>query len=213
VVTNAAADSSANVVYFGKSTPPSGGDFDENAYILNVQLPTGGYLDGLALEYTSTTNDNNDETTKILQRRRFDENPNACGHCINHSSTRANAEVIYIDWTDIMLGQQVVQNDESLSPACSISKEDNDDQCYYPIPNIVRADKSPWYSVIGEKHCDNNNNDSIDDGIVRFTGHGKCCGAVFCATRDINAEEEILFDYALFPPLASWAKDWYDQSQ
>jgi SET domain len=215
VVTSAANAHDNVVVYLGKSSPPSAGagDFDTNAYILNVQLPTGGYLDGLALEYTTTTFDRNDET---VVHRRLDENPNACGHCINHSSARANAEVISIDWTDIMLaGRRVVHEDES-SSSRSKEEEEEDDRCYYAIPNIVRADKSPWYAVIGEEHNSNDtNNDDNDNhnGIFRFTGTGKCCGAVFCATRDIDAGEEILFDYALFPPLPAWAKDWYDAAQ
>jgi hypothetical protein len=195
---SAADDSGVNVAYLGKSTTPSTRDFDENAYILNVQLSTGGYIDGLALEYTTAGNGNG-EKKMILHR--LDENPNACGHCINHSTTRANAKVIKL----------TIQDNES-----SISKKDivDDDQCYYSIPNIVRADKSPWYAVIGEKyHHHDKSNDDNGDGIVRFTGNGKCCGAVFCAIRDINPEEEILFDFALFPPLPSWAKDWYDASQ
>jgi hypothetical protein len=200
----AAHDGSAAVVYLGKSSPPSLVEFDINAYILNVQSPSGGYLDGLALEYTAATaddEDNNDET----MIRRLDENPNACGHCINHSSTRANAEAVSIDWTDIMSVGREAQNEES-----SISKDEND-QCYYLIPNIVRADKSPWYAVIGEEH--QHIDIGKDAGIVRFTGNGKCCGAVFCATRDIDPEEEILFNYALFPPLPSWARGWYNAAK
>jgi hypothetical protein len=39
------------------------------------------------------------------------------------------------------------------------------------------------------------------------------CGAVICPNEDIDADQELLRDYELEPPLPNWAKDWYEFSQ
>jgi hypothetical protein len=153
-----------SLVYLGNNVTPSGVVPEENAYILNLQHVGGGYLDGLAL---------------TTEGRRLDENPSACGHCINHSSTQANVQVISFAWTDVL-------------------NEDKDKEHLYPLPNTVRSDGSPWYL------------DSDIDTIVRYKGAGPNAGATFCAKESIEAGDELLLNYGLHPPLASWAVDWYE---
>jgi hypothetical protein len=155
-----------SLVHLGNNVAPSGVVPDENAYILNLHHVGGGYLDGLAL----TTED-----------RRLDENPSACGHCVNHSSKQANVQVVSFAWSDVL-------------------NEDNDleHEHLYPLPNIVRADGSPWFLDTGT------------ETIVGYGGAGPNAGAAFCAEIDIEAGDELLLNYGLLPPLPSWAVDWYE---
>jgi hypothetical protein len=155
-----------SLVYLGNNLAPSGVVPDENAFILNLHHVGGGYLDGLAL----TTGD-----------RRLDDNPSACGHCVNHSSNQANVQVVSFAWSDVL-------------------NEDNelDQDHLYPLPNIVRADGSPRYL------------DTCADSIVECSGTGPNAGAAFCAKDNIEAGDELLLNYGLLSPLPSWAADWYE---
>jgi hypothetical protein len=155
-----------SLVYLGNNVAPSGLVPDENAYILNLHHVGGGYLDGLAL----TTED-----------RRLDENPSACGHCINHSSSQANVQVLSFAWSDVLDGDNEFDQENT-----------------YPLPNIVRADGSPRYL------------DTYADTIVGCSGMGPNAGAAFCAEDNIEAGDELLLNYGLLSPLPSWAADWYE---
>lgn len=155
-----------SLVYLGNNMAPSGVMPDENAYILNLHHVGGGYLDGLAL----ATGDRN-----------LDENPSACGHCVNHSSNQANVEVLSFAWSDVL-------------------SEDNEigHEHLYPLPNIVRADGGPWYL------------DTSADAIVTCGGAGPNAGATFYAKNNIEAGDELLLNYGLLSPLPSWATGWYE---
>ena len=80
--------SSVEDIFLANITSPSGSLMDENAYILNLQQPFGGFIDGDALEVSY----------------RMDENPSACGHLINHSSQHANMDVINFRWDVVLSG-------------------------------------------------------------------------------------------------------------
>jgi hypothetical protein len=156
-----------SLVYLGNNMAPSGVVPDENAYILNLQHVGGGYLDGLAL---------------TTEERRLDENPSACGHCVNHSLSQANVQVNSFAWSDVL-------NED---------KHEFDQEHLYPLPNIVRADGSPRYLDTGA------------DTIVKCGGVGPNAGAAFCAKDNIEAGDELLLNYGLLSPLPSWAADWYE---
>ena len=151
------------MVFLGHWTTPSGIAVDENAYILNLQEPPcSGYIDAL-----SSHNDN--------------ENPNACGHLVNHDATYPNVQVQSVCWSDILEGGEDL------------------DKNYFDLPNIVRSDNAPRYYFNGD-NCE----------IVRYDDHdASVCGAVLCATRDIHKNQEVVLNYQLQPPLPSWAKHWY----
>lgn len=71
-----------------------------------------------------------------------------------------------------------------------------DSTYFYLPPNRRRSDNSPWFI---------HNNE-----IVTFDHEETpCAGAAFLATRDIEKDEELLFDYKLKDPLPSWAEGWY----
>lgn len=110
------------------------------------------------------------------------ENPSACAHFVNHSRLDDGSNVYALSfwWHDVL-------------------KEDLDvDDIWYKIPNQRRRDGSPWFLV-------NDTLTSFDD-----TQNNACGGAVFCASRDIEENEELYLDYGLQPPLPPWAQDWYD---
>lgn len=168
--------------FFGKGVTPSGVDADENAYILNVQVNQGGYLDGKAL--TLSNQEGSSSTTDGLShRRRLDENPHACGQLVNHSSGHANVDVKSFVWNPLL--DKLVREGYSL----------NDEEDFYPVPNAVRADGLPRYI--------------IQNSVVCHNGTGPNCGAVLYARHTIQRDQELFFDYKLRDPLPSWAKDWY----
>jgi len=196
------------VVFLGGWSTPSGIEPDTNAYILNLKTKTttaattttttasislnGGYLDGLALE--------------ACDRRRLDANPSAVAHLVNHSTTNDNVEVVAFDWSSVL----PMKNDDN-----DDTKKDNtrrkgvvgvggEDEYYYGLPNVARFDGAPRYMDGSE--------------VVHYqkkveVEHSDCqnvCGAVFCASVDIEAGEELFLDYGLVPPIPSWAVDFYD---
>jgi hypothetical protein len=171
--------------YLGQLQPPSGVDVQENAYILNLQS-VGGYLDGLALFSPSTQEDDDKQQ---LQARRLDENPNACGHLINHRplSARENVTVVSFYWTSIW-------DTESLSRSQHHHHINNDDE-YYRLPNASRSDCAPWYI--------------FNDEIVHYDSSIASCGAALVALRRLERGEELYMDYAIKEPYPAWAKSWY----
>ena len=154
------------VHYLGQGKTPSGVPSDINAYCLNLQ--TGGYFDGLALQKDDGS--------------RLDENPSACAHFVNHSSTSSNVQVVPIAWQD-MLGSTMAH------------KPDSDGHLFI-IPNASRSEGAPWYAV-------------VDELTVYYSGKEARYGAAFCAQEALGRDEELLLNYGLKHKLPSWAKDWY----
>jgi hypothetical protein len=182
------ADDDADAEYLANQSPPSnvGSSIDNNAYIMNVTL-MGGYIDGCAL--TSQYNINNKD--KML-----DTNPSACGHLINHDSVRKNVDVVAFAWDEIITGRRV-GDDVTLN-------NHFDDELYYPIPNELRADATPWYY------------DTLLHKIISFPSQDDTplspsllCGAAIVLTAPISQGEELLLDYGLKKPYPVWAKEWY----
>ena len=95
-----ALDSSPNQ-YLANGVPPSGVLFDENAYIMNLQV-CGGYIDACALTNQSGG--------------RMDENPAACGHFINHCTLKNNVEVIPFFWDDVLYQKAAVDDADQYYP-------------------------------------------------------------------------------------------------
>lgn len=170
--------------YLANQSPPSnvGSSIDNNAYIMNVTL-MGGYIDGCALTSQYNNKDN-----------MLDRNPSACGHLINHDSVRKNVDVLAFAWDEVITERR--DNDVIMSH--------KDDESYYPIPNELRADASPWYY------------DTSLDKIISFPSreqtplsHSLLYGAAIVLIAPISQGEELLLDYGLKKPYPVWAKDWY----
>lgn len=83
-----------DAIYMGNEVTPSGIPPEKNAYILNIRLPHGGYIDGAALE---------DLPSGVA------ENPLYSGHLINHSSLKANQAMLPFVWGPI-LDQESLQH-------------------------------------------------------------------------------------------------------
>lgn len=175
--------------YLANQSPPSnvGSSIDNNAYIMNVTL-MGGYIDGCAL--TSQYNNNKDNM--------LDTNPSACGHLINHDSVRKNVDVVAFAWDEIITKERRVDDNVILNNHL------NDESYYYPIPNELRADATPWYY------------DTLLHKIISFPSkedtplsHSLLCGAAIVLTAPISQGEELLLDYGLKKPYPVWAKEWY----
>ncbi len=173
--------------YLANTTPPSfhtgettSAKIDENAYIMNLQ-ECGGYIDGCALK-------------SYKRENKLDLNPSACGNLVNHDTTRQNSKVISFSWGDVFK-----RDVSSLEKNCSR---------YYPLPNDVRMDGSPWYF------------DTELDKVVTFYNHScaenetnekKVCGAAIVLVEPVSKGDELFLDYGLKEPYPSWAIDWYDR--
>lgn len=83
--------------YLARTTPPSGGAIEDNAYILNLQIP-GGYIDGAALDGSEG---------------RLDDNLSACGNIVNHSSDAANVEFMSFSYLDVF-GEMIDADDTDI---------------------------------------------------------------------------------------------------
>jgi hypothetical protein len=217
--------------FMGHLFPPSGLQFEEqNCYILDVTPKFGviekvsGYIDGVALsvnvvspyyqgeddihgssiidESTSDEIDgNNKDTDNIsskennkrsitrIEQRRLDENPAACGHFMNHSP-RPNSTLYTFAWEDVYPEYRPgTWNDESKDT--------------YDLPNVARADGAARYIIyIGS--------DMIFYPVDEMRFQVKdVCGAVMCASEDIETGKEVLRDYELQEPYPQWATSWY----
>lgn len=80
------------------------------------------------------------------------------------------------------------------SDVCPNKKHLDTKEDAYPLPNFVRNDGSPWYFDSGQSE------------VVYYTGIGSNVGAAFFAKQPIQDGDEVLLDYALLPPLPSWAR-------
>jgi hypothetical protein len=171
--------------YLANQISPSGVPVEENAYILNLQN-VGGYLDGNCL--TVPIASASSCSSEILNVRKLDENPSACGHLVNHSSDRFNVAFESFLWDDILLD------------------DIKDDPNYYKIPNVLRQDGTPWYFngekiVYFEKHDETTSRNYPPLG-----------GAVLITQCDVEKNEELLVHYRLKKPYPKWAKDWYQDN-
>lgn len=177
----------APVEFMGHMVTPSGVDQNKNAYILNVHTQMGGYIDALALDVSVNRSRADDDDELTPRRRRLDENPSACAHLVNHSSRKANVRVVPFIWVDVLPDY----------------KSGDDD--FFDLPNIVRTDGAPrFFQVHGSEMI------FYEKGEPSFSVLN-VCGAVFCASTDISAGDELLLNYGLRKPLPSWAAQWYDQ--
>jgi hypothetical protein len=198
--------------YLGHLNPPSGVPADLNAYILNVHAPQGGYIDALALDVKTVDEPRNSsfnspcdsEGTTISypqqRHRRLDENPSCCGHRINHSVKRCNVEVIPFCWAEILSVH---------------SSENSDSRCrsdiYFDLPNVSRQDGAPRYFDVNTSGmlyypmASSKPSHWLDDVNDE-------CGAILCATVDIENRSELFLDYGLQSPLPKWAASWYDDT-
>ena len=169
-------------LYLAKKLPPSGIDFQENAYVLNLGSPVGGYLDGCALE-TSTG-------------RPLNGSPSACGHLVNHfgnakSTQQPNVQVVPFFWKDILPSESHLMD---------------------LLPNTMRCDGSPWYFEAMEQRIiyfpeEVDNRQTLLDpllagaAIVASRGDG---------SLPLHPDQELLLDYQLQPDaLPKWAVGWY----
>ena len=187
-----AAASSCTFVYLANKSPPSkyGTDINDNAYIMNLNLSCGGYIDGCALD--SQIRRGGEKNNDVL-----DSNPSACGHLINHHSVGNNVEVHSFAWDDILL-------DDERYDATTTRRADE----HFTIPNELRADGSPWYY------------DATIDKLVSFPTSSEggsqkkippplLCGAALVLTKPVSRGDELLLDYGLSEPYPPWAKGWY----
>jgi len=157
----------------------SDGDMESNAYILNMTIP-GGYMDGRALVGE--------------EGRHLDDNPSACGHLVNHSSSASNVEMVSFSWRKVQ------------------DEMDCNDKNVIPLPNELRADGSPWYldGFTGEIVPFPSPVDDRREGDSNTDVEPLLCGAAFCSQQDLEQGTEILLDYQLKgPPYPKWAEDWY----
>jgi hypothetical protein len=72
----------------------------------------------------------------------------------------------------------------------------------FALPNDLRKDGSPWYF------------DGIIQRIQIFENSDKeplpsVCGGAIVISKPLDSGDELLLDYGLRKPYASWAKDWY----
>lgn len=175
-------------MYLADAQPPSEGELEENAYILNLSSAAGGYIDGAALDGMDRWS---------LSERNLADNPSACGNTVNHSSDTPNVEMVSFQWLEVF------EDDSST----------DDDKELLPLPNELRADGSPWYldGFTGEivpfpspadvrRDFDKRSSTSVDPLLF---------GAAFCSQQDLEEGTEILLDYKLKRPYPSWAQEWY----
>ena len=172
-----------SVEFLGGTITPSGLHSDDNAYIMNIQTPTGGYIDGWALEIGIVPS----STSFSREIRRLDENPSCCAHLVNHSLARSNVEVFPFLWTDILM-QNYFSND------------------MFDLPNVLRRDGFPWYFAnseivyYGDIHASSTSSTSAE----------LICGAALFAKSHITKDSELFLDYQLQEPLPLWATKWYN---
>jgi hypothetical protein len=175
-----------SVSYLGSILPPSGVIAERNGYILNLQIPIGGYLDGMAL----VVNVDSCQSSKTPRLRRLDENPSCCAHLVNHSRARSNVEVIPFCWADVL------------------SRKGDLNEDMYELPNVLRRDGAPHYSI----NSDIIYYDDVSSNLASPSSSECIFGAVLCSSKDIALNNELLLDYQLQTPFPLWAEPWYNNS-
>jgi hypothetical protein len=174
-----------SVTYLGSILTPSGVISERNGYIMNLQTPTGGYIDGMAL----FVDDVSCHSAKSSRLRRLDENPSCCAHLLNHSKARSNVDVVPFRWED----------------ALNFDIDRTEDK--YDLPNVLRRDGSPYYAINSDiMYFDNSSTTLLSPTTSEYVW-----GAVLCATKYIEPDSELFLDYKLHSPLPLWAEPWYDK--
>jgi hypothetical protein len=197
---------SDKIEYLGHYSTPSGITMEQNAYILNIQTPSGGYIDGLALHtidgipisvcdysYTHTS-------YHAKQKARFDRNPSCCGHLINHSIRYQNVDVLPFAWSDVVLPLR--SNTGYINKRPQYTK-----RALASIPNAMRQDGEPRYMFNGDiiRYA------SSADTVSRIQ---RVHGAVIYATKHIGPDQELFLHYKLQQhPLPEWAATWYNDAE
>jgi hypothetical protein len=195
-----------DVEFLGHNITPSGISIEQNAYILNIQTPDGGYIDGMALDmidgqHVSIREYTLSHTSFHAQRKtRFDTNPSCCGHLINHSKIYQNVQIYPFLWTDVLIP---IQNNVGYNINKKIVYHKKD---ISSLPNTMRQDGAPRYMFNGDviRYA------SINDTISRVE---RVYGAVIYATMNLEPNQELLMDYGLSQsPLPKWAASWYNKA-
>lgn len=142
----------------------------------------------------------------------WETNPLAVGHLINHAcKTSHNVEVIPFKWRDV--------------PKCV-----DEALHYFPLPNIPRSDKSPWYFCpikqqvvfhdleMGTSPMYDANDERVSSqpdlslSIHEIHKFEDLSGALIITEKPIKSGEELLLNYELNEPLPEWAEEWYAPS-
>jgi hypothetical protein len=162
-------------MYLATAIPPSGVDFQDNPFVLNLAPDVGGYVDGLALTRGAgppsgsrnsydrrAPNDNaphRSHDSPIGVRSigdvdvdlRLDASPSACGHLINHARFGGSG-----DRNDDAGGgggeeksrQAVAANVQVVSFRWMDMLQPGEGTAVlseWKLPNVLRCDGSPWY--------------------------------------------------------------------
>jgi hypothetical protein len=188
------------IEFLGHIITPSGIPADNNAYILNLQTPTGGYIDGMALaimdgisKTVHVSKSTNDCAYTPRTIRSLDENPSCRAHLVNHSKARSNVEIIPFSWVDVAPSMDDILDHQSM----------------FDLPNVIRQDGAPRYFLNSEIVY----YATTTDTATSSSRIGNVCGAVLCATKDIEQDRELFLDYGLELPLPPWAAHWYENAQ
>jgi hypothetical protein len=197
-------------VYLAREISPSGVDFQNNPYVLNLSTRMGGYIDAMALDRYSLQRgdgEQNDDTLSIgmcdVDDARLDFSPSACGHLINHyrfgggkKYEHANVQVVPFWWKDVLQ-----------------SEEDVNVLSEWRLPNVLRCDKSPWYLDISTDQVVYFPDEQQQDSLHHLVAGAAITTLPKCDGEDIILEhgQELFLDYELQAPYPTWAAGWYRQ--
>ncbi|KAL3915600.1 MAG: hypothetical protein SGILL_005571 [Bacillariaceae sp.] len=168
-------------LYLAKNLAPSGVDFQDNAYVLNMGSPVGGYLDGCALE-TSTG-------------RQLNVSPSACGHLVNHfggNSPQPNVQVAPFFWKDVL------PSESNLFDTLPNAMRRDGSPWYF--------DAMEQKIVCFPAEADGNQQTLLNPLLA-----GAAIVASGCdSSSHLQPDQELLLDYQLQPnSLPNWAVGWY----
>lgn len=122
---------------------------------------------------------------------------------------RDNAYLLNLSVGGYLDGRALVGADGRKLDACPHS-------CAHLVNHAAAAANVEAHSFLWDHDEDDDNIppwyfDPMAQSTVVYDGSlGRTAGAVFLATRDLDAGDELLLDYQLVPPLPDWASDWYD---
>mmetsp|Transcript_5653 Transcript_5653/g.7224 ORF Transcript_5653/g.7224 Transcript_5653/m.7224 type:complete len:156 (+) Transcript_5653:1-468(+) len=148
-------------------------------------------------------------------------NISAYGQRINHPPPmqQPNVDVVSFMWEDVL------KHNNSFNRSTH-----GDKNTFFPLPNRVRNDGSPWYlepwtgeivSFPIEEYRNYDCSATVREWEQSLLWHNEDqpsknivpsfpAGACFYASSSIGAEQELFFDYKLRgPPYPSWARKWY----
>jgi hypothetical protein len=194
------------IEFLGHNSTPSGIPIEKNAYILNIQTPAAGYIDGMALEIIEGRHIPIREYSyshKLYHPQvkwRLDSNPSCCGHMINHSIRHQNVRILPFLWSDVV--EPVYNHRGYLYNSAPVYAK----KALSSLPNIMRQDGEPRYLFNGD--------------VIHYATRGckisrinNVYGAVIYAAKHIGPDQELFLDYKLKKPLPTWAASWYDSAE